>query len=237
MKFPQIPPPESELFEAFSTDGAKLISLQEPTHRGRYVHWDKLRYMTPPEGLSHREWWFCLKFRRLAARRSIALKDTRGTAFTYSVIDLLQERLHRIDLLGGGHVQIPEPVLNPDTKDRYIVRSLIEEAITSSQLEGAATTREVAKEMIRAGRTPRNRSEQMIMNNYRTMQHIASVKDESLTKDLVFELHRMVTTDTFDDDSGAGRFRRPTNRFASSIKTMKSCTRHRLLTSWESGWI
>jgi Fic family protein len=208
MKFPQAPPPESEFFEALTTNGAKLFSVQEPTHRDRYVHWDKLRYLTPPEGLSHREWWFGLKFHRLAARRPIALHDSRGRAFTYSVIDLLQEGLHRIDLSAGGHVQIPEPVLNPDTKDRYIVRSLIEEAITSSQLEGAATTREVAKEMIRAGRTPRNRSEQMIMNNYRTMQQIASVKNESLTKELVFELHRMVTTDTLDDHSGAGRFRR-----------------------------
>ena len=51
---------------------------------------------------------------------------------------------------------------NAEQRDRYVVRSLLEEAITSSQLEGAVTTREVAKEMIRSGRKPRDISEQMI---------------------------------------------------------------------------
>jgi Fic family protein len=40
------------------------------------------------------------------------------------------------------------------------------------------------------------------------MQHISSVKNEPLTKKLVFELHRLVTMDALDDPSGAGRFRR-----------------------------
>ena len=30
--------------------------------------------------------------------------------------DFVQEGLHLIDLSAGGHVQIPEPVLNPETK-------------------------------------------------------------------------------------------------------------------------
>ena len=54
---------------------------------------------------------------------------------------------------------------NPETRDSYLVRSLLEESITSSQLEGAATTREIAKEMIRNGRQPRDRGERMIFNN------------------------------------------------------------------------
>jgi Fic family protein len=83
----------------------------------------------------------------------------------------------------------------------------LEEAIRSSQLEGAATTRPVAKEMIRSGRRPKDRSEQMILNNFRTMQHIHQLKDEALTPDRVFELHRMVTEDALDDPSAAGRLR------------------------------
>lgn len=194
--------------------GAIIQNVLDSIHRGKYLHWDKLRHLTPPAGLSHKEWWFGLKMRRMGAGRQIPLKDKNGVSFQYSIVDPLPEGLHLIDLSAGGHVQIPEPVLNPDTKDRYIIRSLIEEAITSSQLEGAATTREVAKEMLREGRPPRNRSEKMIINNYKTMQRITSVKGDLLTKDLVFELHRMVTMDTLDDPSGAGRFRRPDERIA-----------------------
>ena len=74
--------------------------------------------------------------------------------FSTSYLTPYQLRLHDIDRGTGGFIEIPEQITNPETKDRYYVGSLIEEAITSSQLEGAATTRRVAKEMIRVGRKP-----------------------------------------------------------------------------------
>ncbi len=113
-----------------------------------------------------------------------------------------------IDSLSHGTIQMPEQVTNHETKNRYIVRSLIEESITSSQLEGASTTREVAREMIRQGRPPRDRSEQMILNNYQTMLRIGELRNERLTRDLVFELHEIVTAGTLANVGGEGRFRR-----------------------------
>jgi Fic family protein len=103
---------------------------------------------------------------------------------------------------------MPDPIANPEIRDRYYIASLIEEAITSSQLEGASTTRQVAKEMIRSGRKPRDRSEQMIFNNYLTMKAMGEFKSERLTPGLVFRIHRLVTENTLDDPSAAGRFRR-----------------------------
>jgi len=84
--------------------------------------------------------------------------------------------LHRVDREASGQIQLPEPVTNPQTRDRYILNSLIEEAFTSSVLEGAISTRENAKEMIRTGRKPINRSERMILNNFRAMQTIGQKK-------------------------------------------------------------
>ena len=84
----------------------------------------------------------------------------------------------------------------------------MEEAITSSQLEGAATTREVAKKMLAEGRKPRDRSERMISNNYVTMRRIKELKDKPLTPDMVFEIHREIAANTLDIQDGAGRFRR-----------------------------
>jgi Fic family protein len=119
----------------------------------------------------------------------------------------IPQRLHEIDLGAGGLIQMPEPITNPDTKDRYYIGSLMEEAITSSQLEGAATTRTVAKEMIQTGRRPRDRSERMILNNFRTMKRIGELKKQKLSKELIFELHRLVTEGTLEEASAAGRFR------------------------------
>src|SRR4051812_1058610 len=107
---------------------------------------------------------------------SLQLVDRSKLSFTFCVIDQLHECLHEIDLSVGGNISMLEPIANPETRDRYLMRSLMEEAITSSQLEGAATTREVAKEMIRQGRPPRDSGERMILNNYRTMQSLSSVR-------------------------------------------------------------
>src|SRR5437773_5756577 len=108
----------------------------------------------------------------------------------------------------GTAIGVPEPITNPQTKDKYLIRSLMEEAITSSQLEGATTTRQVAKEMIRTGRAPRDRSEQMILNNYHTMSRIGKLRNALMTPELVFEIHRLVTVETLDDPTAAGRLRR-----------------------------
>ena len=97
-------------------------------------------------------------------------------------------------------------------RDRYLVRSLMEEAITSSQLEGAATTREVAKKMLAEGRPPRDRGEKMILNNFLTMRRIVELRTEPLTPQLVLEVHRRIAEDALDVADAAGRLRRPNER-------------------------
>ncbi len=174
-----------------------------------YPHWDKLRHLKPPEGLSSEEWWLGIKLRRGGLLKEIPLKDKAGRPFLFGVPDLVQAELHNIDVGAGRTIGVPEPITNPQTRDKYLIRSLIEEAITSSQLEGAATTREVAKEMIRSGRPPRDNSERMILNNYLTMQRIMELRETALSPEMVFSIHRLVTESTLDDPTAAGRCRNP----------------------------
>ena len=72
----------------------------------------------------------------------------------------------------------------------------MEEAIASSQLEGAATTRQAAKEMLRSGRKPKDKSEQMILNNWESMKYIRSNRNKKLTPERLLELHSILTIDT-----------------------------------------
>jgi Fic family protein len=214
MKMPKAPPPLSDLLsdiQALGPEGLQKIfgaSTVEPLP-GRYLHWDDLLRREPPDELDHRTWWLGIRMRRKAGVNVLPLNDKLGRPFEYIIVDPIPERLHLIDLGAGGLIGMPEQITNPDTRDRYYVSSLIEEAITSSQLEGATTTRLVAEAMIRAGRKPSDRSEQMIHNNYYAMRLIAEVKDQPLTKELIFELHRIVTDATLDDMTAAGRFRKP----------------------------
>ncbi len=214
MKRPKLAPAYFSQIAQFSQNPTRMVqilmAITKPTVDGKYVHWEKLKHYSPPAGLSHEEWWFGLKTRRTNATRSL-LQDVNGQPFTFlTSIDPLPECQHHIDSLAHGTVTMLDPIVNADTKTHYLMRSLLDEAITSSQLEGASTTREVAKQMIREGRQPRDRSEQMIYNNYTTMQQIKEMKDKPLTAELVFQIHRMVTDKTLDDQSGAGRFRHAT---------------------------
>lgn len=210
MKIPDRPPDFNELMNRLSKSGQvanvfRAMSLVQPDLD--YLHWDELRRKPPPKGLSYEEWWLALKWRRKGAYRSLPLVDKSGHSFCYSIPDAVLELLHQIDFKAGACIGMPDTLVNPTVRDRYVVSSLIQEAITSSQLEGAVATREVAKEMIRLGRSPRDKSEHMIFNNYRAMQGITQIKDRPLTVEGIFEIHRILTEDTLDNASAAGRFR------------------------------
>jgi Fic family protein len=170
-----------------------------------YLHWDELRHRPPPQGLTHEQWWLAEKLSR--RRTPLPLQACDGKAFWFSQPPVLLQGLHQIDMQAGASVVAPEAVTTRSTRDRYLLSSLMEEAITSSQMEGAATTRDVAKAMIRSHRPPRDRSERMILNNFLTMQRIRELRDQPLTPQLVLDLHRLVSDNTLDDPADAGRLR------------------------------
>ena len=212
MKIPQRPPSFKQIFQKALDSRERWRTVVEalPTQTlpGPYLHWDKLRHLKPPGDVSSEEWWLALKLRRQTQLKQIPLKDVNGVPFSYAVVDPIPEALHDVDQGAAGSIAMPDPIVNPETKDRYLVGSLIEEAITSSQLEGAVTTRVVAKELIRTRRPPRDHSERMILNNFKTMQQIGKVRKEPLSEKLVLELHRLVTRETLDNPSAEGRLRR-----------------------------
>jgi Fic family protein len=212
MKMPKKPPDFGVIWERIKYDQELIPKIFgdrfTPSVQGKYLHWDKLIYHSPPKGLDHEQWWFALKMSRRSLFKQVPLNDKNGEPFKYIEVDPTPEILHEIDQGAGGLIRMPEQITNPNTRDQYYVSSLIQEAITSSQLEGAATTRRVAKEMIKTGRSPRDKSERMILNNYKTMQQIGKIKDKPLSKELVFDIHQLVTEKTLDDSSAAGRFRK-----------------------------
>lgn len=201
-----------ELVEKLDPD-AVVQAIAEPTAEtedDRYLHWDKLRHLEPPEGLSSEQWWLRIKFARKGELRELPLTDPDGNPFSYGLLDSMLRQLHYIDQRCSGEVGMDEVVTSErHAGRRFLVNSLMEEAIRSSQLEGATTSRVVAKEMLRSGRAPVDRSERMILNNYRALEFMRDEMGDVLSPELVLELHRIVTEGTLDDPSAAGRLQRP----------------------------
>lgn len=174
----------------------------------KYYHWEELRRRPPPAGLTAEQAWWAVKSSRFN-RRSVSLKDTSGRNFSYATPDHAQKILHVVDRQGGGALATDDGTAATfsEMRDRILVDSLMEEAIATSQIEGAVTTRRVAKDLLRSGRKPKDRSEKMIVNGYRTVRLLRERIDRPLSFDMLHEIQESMTRDTLPDADDVGRFR------------------------------
>lgn len=214
MRIPESPPDYRVLLQQLSKDAEGLQATfgvsSAVDSKGRYLHWDEMRRRKPPGELTLEQWWTGTAIARRATAKPLPLLDTSKNEFTYSNIDEIQNLVHQIDQHASGQILADDVVTNLRSSDRYLVSSLVEEAITSSQLEGASTTRKVAKDLLQTGRKPRDRSEQMIVNNYSAMLCAETLAgDRPINVDDILELHRVVTTDALDNPLDAGRIQTP----------------------------
>jgi Fic family protein len=167
-----------------------------------YEYWDKVKYKPLPKGYTSQMLWTFVKASRL--RGMIPVWDKYGIKLC--VTSQMQRMCHNFDMKVGSFW---EADTDPQSSEKkyYLSSSLMEEAIYSSKMEGASTTRIVAKEMLRKKKAPQNKAQQMIVNNYTTIQHIVEHKDEPLTKEGLLYIHRLMTEKTLDNPEDAGRFR------------------------------
>ena len=208
MKLPVPAPPFLSLIHKHQGKIRQILGLGLSAEiKGEYEHWDHLRHLTPPAGQGAEEWWLGIKLARNALGKKLPLKDKAGTAFSIAMSDSIQRKLFMVARDAAGALRGTDAIPSVAMQEQYLVRSLMEEAMTSSQLEGASTTTSRAKEMLRSGRPPRDHSERMIVNNYVAMRELKHWLDKPLTPDVVFELHRMLADGTMKNQGESGRFR------------------------------
>lgn len=167
-----------------------------------YLYWDKVKYLTP-KGVDPQLFWGAVKM-----KRQMQLQTIRFGKYTFSfmITPLMQSLLHEFDLKMGGSLSA-NGVISPRDRQIYLVNSIMEEAIASSQMEGASTTRKVAKDMLRKELRPKNRSQQMIVNNYATIKQLVEEKGQVLDLNMLLDIHRSITTNTLDNPEDEGRLR------------------------------
>ena len=167
-----------------------------------YEYWDKVKYKKLPEGFTPQMLWTHVKASRLRSMMPVWEKYGINLCITSQ----MQRMCHEFDMKFGSFWEVEGDAQSAEKK-YYLSSSLMEEAIYSSKMEGASTTRIVAKEMLRKKKSPQNKSQQMIANNYNTIQYIVEHKDEPLTEEALLHIHRLMTEKTMDNPEDAGRFR------------------------------
>jgi Fic family protein len=206
MRFPKAPPK----LQFAKLKVGKIVNHISPTlPDGRYLHWHDLRWRPPPQGLTSEEWWFAKKIGRVSARVAIPqFLDERGSAFSFCRLDVIDRATHELDR-NDSRREMLAMMGDSVARQEYRIDQLIEEAISSSVLEGAKlTTRAAAKEMIRDGRAPSELGERMVLNNYNAMLRLLALGDRDLTVEDLLEIHGILGEDALEVPGCAARFRR-----------------------------
>ncbi len=197
-----------------------LISKYGPTdNQGRYLHWNEFKWRVQPDDDEQAAWLATKISRQVITEPLESLQATGDRTFVYCVPTSLSTRLYHIDKMTGGGHTIGGLSLGATTfNNRYLVKTLMmEEAITSSQLEGASTTRKVAKDMLRNNLKPQDKSQQMILNNFLLMKKVVEIKDEEFSIDLILDLHRIATSDAIENHAIPGELRQDDNIIISDL--------------------
>ncbi len=207
------PPDWREIFTKTSDFMERVFSSKELQEviddaKEKYPYWEDFRHRHFPAKISPAEAWSFLKFSRLSSQEKTPIKSKEGSMFWFTLTKTLYRRLSTIDTHAAGLIEAMGDISNASNKEQLIISGLTEEAIASSQIEGANTSRKVAKDMLLSGRKPRTKDEQMIINNYQVMQKLENLKEIDLSENMLLDLQYTITRNTLDEADQGGRFRR-----------------------------
>lgn len=168
-----------------------------------YLYWDKVKYLAT--GRTDKNLlWQAVKIQRQINAQTIKFGKY---VFHFTITKNMLALLHDFDMNLGGNLGTKSIIPTTD-KNYYLISSIMEEAIASSQMEGASTTRRIAKDMLRKQLKPINKSQQMIVNNYETINKISRQKHSEFTIENLLEIHHSIVNKTLDNHEDEGVFRK-----------------------------
>lgn len=118
MKLPKKPPDVSELLKKLSHDDpgylAKLLGPGMVDEKGRYLHWDEIRFKKHPDGLTAEHVWLGLRLARMFSAQKLPLLDGAGNALSYCEPRSIKAALRNLDMNAGGSLARHPSRLGPD---------------------------------------------------------------------------------------------------------------------------
>lgn len=206
---PVIANPFTEVIEHHPAQAGAYLEFNHPLDsKGRYLHFDKFRFKVK-KGLDLTLAWSVVKAaRNLQISQVIELGEpAEECGFIYT------PALHMAISACDQHTTTAAlewmcSKIGERKHIQYLLKDLIEdEAISSSQLEGAATTTKAAKDLLKKKKGPRTPDEKMIIGNYKMMNYAWECRDRDLSIELITELHQVGVEGIDDDRYHPGEFR------------------------------
>jgi len=189
---------------------SEYLELLKPLDdQGRYLPYNQLRYRWAP-GLDANLCWALVKKARTAQYSSLLPLGEPVQWAQFVLTPTAQKALSAVDRqTTTAALEYMTSQIGEHAHFSYLLNDLIEdEAIGSSQLEGAATTTRVAKDMLKRHRHPRTPDERMVIGNYNMMNYAWEQRYEPLSVELVASMHRVGVEGIDDLQYSPGVFRR-----------------------------
>ncbi|MEO6678486.1 MAG: Fic family protein, partial [Pseudomonas sp.] len=188
---------------------ADYLALLKPLDdQGRYLPFDELRYRWAP-GLSAHICWALVKKARTAQYASLLPLGEPVQWGKFMLTPVAHKAISAVDRQATtAALEYMTGRIGEQAHFSYLLNDLIEdEAIGSSQLEGAATTTRVAKDMLKRKRLPRTPDERMVIGNYKMMNFAWEIRDQPLSIELIAAIHRVGVEGIDDGQYSPGIFR------------------------------
>jgi Fic family protein len=200
--FVEIAKTQPELLPAY-------MDLHSPVDKkGRYLPFDEL-YRRFPKALDTQLAWSVVRDARQSQLTKLAPFNQSLLSFDYFVSPTIQKTNIQVEQHTSlASLEWMASKLGEGEGFNRILENLVkDEAISSSQLEGAATTTKVARDFLLNERKPESLSEKMILGNFRLMQAAWSEKDQPLSLALIKQLHHIGMSGIDDGKYQPGQLR------------------------------
>lgn len=169
-----------------------LALLKSLDDRGRYLPFDALRYRWPA-GLDSTLCWALVKKARAAQYSRLLPLGEPARWLQFVLTPQAQKAISAVDRQTTTAVlEYMTGQIGEHAHFSYLLNDLIkDEAISSSQLEGAATTTRVARDMLKRHRLPRTPDERMVFGNFKMMNFAWERRYQPLSVELICAMHRV----------------------------------------------
>lgn len=157
----------------------------------RYLTREEVMYRLPVS-MPISRFWPALEKARRSATIELPLNTQSGTPFRFVLNKSIEEQCDAVADLARRES------FSDILPEELIIDATIEEAVWSSMIEGAFTSKAEATKLIRQDKAPANKSEQMVKNNYRALRYVLEHLEEPITEQTLIDIASIVTKDASD---------------------------------------
>lgn len=141
-----------------------------------------------PVSVSIRQFWPELEKERRKHRQELPLLSQDGKSFWFVLTGSIEKQCDAIAELVRRDIAFTGPEFDALFQD-----AVVDEAVYSSVIEGAFTSRDQAADFIRQNKQPRNKSEQMVKNSYDALTYVLEHLKDEISEETILQIAKIVT--------------------------------------------